>query len=312
MKKLTRFILPFLAAITMARGESTSVSEIESSYRKHAVAAQFYRWFLPYEVTEPDLTKQLDILNPEVVLVSPLGKASGHEAYLQAVGALPKNWKNAHAISNLVVKPITDQTSMVTADVDYANVGRLPDDAVYQSSLSYTGILTSPLDGLPKITELAISPKKTTPAERAFSDTYPTNRCLSLLHYWLHLVEHPERKAEPFRKLLAETYSLNYPSGEITTFEAFEKWIKGPASMVKASRHTLSNIVVTPMETANHFRLEATLDWCGILLDESQMTAQTRHIWQIIDDPTARFAKVSKIDVQITKAIQVIEKVESN
>ncbi|MBL4767678.1 MAG: hypothetical protein JKY94_08185 [Rhodobacteraceae bacterium] len=58
----------------------------------------------------------------------------------------------------------------------------------------------SPSDGsvLPMLSNVLIERNSATTADM-WTDAYPENRALSLVHYYLALVEDPARNAEPFR-----------------------------------------------------------------------------------------------------------------
>ena len=288
------------ASVIPAGGQSMSdptVAEIENGYRRHAAMAQLHRWFLLYEEPRYGIGNQLDILDPAVSVSSGLGTANGHEEYAARVRQIPSEWNNAHDVGNVDVRVGEDGSVSLSADVTYLNQGLLPDGAVRSADLTYTTTLLPSDDVLPKFASIAIEQNAEGTAE-TFEPEYAENRTRALVHYWLALIEDPSRNAEPVREILAEDFALNFSSGPITDFAGFEAWLAGPASAVRASTHGVENLAVR--ETGEgRYRVTMEFPWNGILPDETQMVARTKHTWEVEDDPTERFARIRRMDVEV-------------
>lgn len=277
--------------------EDLSVEEIVQGYKKHAAMAQLYRWYIGYEEPRYGIENQLDILDKEIHVVSGLGEANGHEEYAARVKQIPDTWKNAHNVKTAEVSVAVDGAISMTVTITYLNQGLLPDGQVRTADLTYTTSLAPSESVLPKFTDIRIA-QNSDGTQETFVSAYGENRVRSLVHYWLALIEDPARNPEPVREILAEGVSLNFSSGTITDFEGFKAWLAGPASQVKASTHTIGDFA---QEAAgdNTYRATMTFDWNGILPDDTELTAKTRHTWVIVDDPNDRFAKIKTIDVEV-------------
>ena len=274
-----------------------TVTEIENGYKRHAALTQLHRWYLLYEEPAYGIDNQLDILAPDVTVSSGLGTAKGHEEYAARVQQLPTEWKNAHDVKDVDVEIAEDGSIALTATITYLNQGLLPDGAVRSADLTYDTRL-APTDGvLPEFSEIAIAQDAEGTAE-TFESAYGDNRMLALVHYWLALIEDPARNAAPVAEILADDFALNFSSGAITDLEGFEAWLKGPGSAVRASTHGIENFEQERLDDGT-YRVTMEFPWNGILPDEMQMVARTKHTWLVEDDPTERFARIKRVDVEV-------------
>jgi ketosteroid isomerase-like protein len=187
--------------------------------------AQYHRWYQFYERSEGGVENALDILAEDVVVISGLGTANGHDQYAERVMQLPTTWQNAHDVRDVQVTVNEDGTMALTADITYLNAGLMEDGGIRTADLTYTMALI-PTDGvLPVFTEITIAQNSVGTADE-FVDAYAKNRVLSLVHYWLALIEDPTRNPEPVREILADDFALNFSSGAITDFAGFEDVIE--------------------------------------------------------------------------------------
>ncbi len=302
---MTRY-LHLLVATTCAAAFLTTAAhavrdmateEIELGYMKHAALAQLHRWYLLYEEPRYGIANQLDILDPEIRLKSSLGEGQGHDQYKERVKQIPAEWKNAHYLKSADVAVADDGTVSMTANITYLNQGMLADGSVRTADLTYTTQLKPTDTVLPKFTSIEIGQNSEGAAD-AFVSAYGENRMRSLVHYWLALIEDPARDAEPVREILADGFSLNFSSGAINDFEGFRAWLAGPGSAVKASTHEIGDFTHALTADGN-YTITMTFDWNGILPNDAEMTAKTRHTWVVVDDPTQRFARIKTMDVEV-------------
>jgi hypothetical protein len=164
---------------------------------------------------------------------------------------------------------------------------------VRTAELAYTTTL-QPTDAvLPEFSQIEITQLSEGTAPE-FRPAYPENRILSLMHYWLALIEDPKRRLEPFREVLANGFELQFSSGPITDFKAFEQWFRGPASAMVASTHEISNFSCESID-GNTYRAQADFAWQGILPNDQRMVGETRHSWTVVDDPKERFARIQTL-----------------
>lgn len=304
-KKTNVFITFILTLLFQSNALATDMktSDIVQGYIKHATKAQLYRWYQLYENQNTTIENALDILDPNVIVNSSLGVANGHEDYSKRVSKIPKTWKNAHDVKKVNIDVAEDGNIDMTVNIVYSNQGMLPDNNIRTAELTYTTSLKSTDSVLPKFGQIKIGPNpdaKEAPKVDKFEDLYPKNRILSLVHYWLAIIEDPKRNPEPAHDILANGFSLNFSSGTITDFAGFKKWLLGPASQVKASTHIISDFSYEPIDDFS-YKATMTFDWNGILPNDKEMTAKTKHTWTVIDNPKERFARIQNIDVEIIK-----------
>lgn len=270
--------------------------DIETGYLDHAAMAQFLRWFQLYERPAGGVDNAVDVLAPDVVLRTSLGDVQGHETYRAAVSALP-DWQNTHHVTQAFTAIDAEGRASLTARIRYENIGILPDGQVQESEISYSVNFTREEDLLPKIAAITIIPEAPKAGE-VFEDAYPEMRARSLLHYYLAIVEDPSRDAEPAREIFSDSFSLAFPSGDITDFKGFAAWLAGTAEQIKASTHRIENLkMVSTSDIAMTFEFE--LDWAGFALDDTELVARTKHVWSIENNIADRFAMITSVDVEI-------------
>lgn len=280
--------------------------EVRQGFEEHAAAAQFYRWYQVYERPEGGIGNALDILSDDVSVTSSLGTANGRDEYAARVSQLPDTWHNAHHVKSTAFTRDADGALMLNAEITYQNTGMLPDNAVRQAELSYAISFERSESGvLPLLSSVAIAPNGDAieNGDAAFEDAYAANRMLSLVHYWLALIEDPARDPEPVREILADTFSLNFSSGAITDFEGFKDWLAGPGSQVAASTHVVENFSARHVE-GQTYALSVDFDWTGITPDGTVLVAKTRHNWTAVNDVTERFARIKTVDVEVLESFR--------
>ncbi|SFJ89443.1 hypothetical protein [Jannaschia pohangensis] len=298
MSRLLTALTAAAIALTTTEGAAEMTpDEIRQGYRNHAAMAQYHRWYQVYERPEGGIANALDILTPDVTVTSGLGTANGHEEYAARVTQLPATWNNAHHVGSTEIVHSEDGAMTLTAQIVYQNLGMLPDGAARQADLTYAVELVPGEGVLPLLSSVVIT-QNGEPVSGEFRDAYAENRVLSLVHYWLALIEDPARDPEPVREILVDAFSLNFSSGAITDFNGFADWLAGPGSQIAASTHVISNFSVE--ETGdNTYAMTVDFDWSGILPDDSVMVARTRHSWAVVNDPTERFARIKAVDVEV-------------
>jgi hypothetical protein len=271
--------------------------DVRQGYVKHAAMAQLHRWYQIYENPETLIANQLDFLARDIKLKSGLGEGVGHEAYVQRIDQLPKAWKNAHFVRSSVIKIGADGVIGLEASLTYLNQGMKPDGSVRTAELAYTTTLRPTDTVLPEFSQIEITQlsEGTVPE---FRPAYPANRVLSLMHYWLALIEDPKRRLEPFREVLADGFELQFSNGPITDFRAFEQWFRGPASAVVASTHVIDNFSCERVDR-NTYRVQVDLAWQGIIPNDQAMVGKARHRWTVVDDPKERFARIKTLAVDV-------------
>ena len=274
-----------------------TTQDITDGYKKHAALAQLHRWYLMYEEPKYGIGNALDSLSEGISVKSGLGEAVGHEQYAERVKKLPTTWKNAHHVKSPVLTFNDDKSILLSTDITYQNQGLLENGVVRTAELTYTMSLTPSDTVLPKFTAIEIAQNSDGTTEE-FVSRYAENRLSSLVHYWLALIEDPARNPEPVKEILADKFSLNFSSGAITDFDGFKEWLAGPGSQIKASTHVISNLS-HKLTGDNEYTLTMDFDWAGILPNDTEMTAKTRHTWIVKDDVTERFARIQDVSVEV-------------
>ena len=297
----------------IATSFSPNQEAIKSGFKEHAIMAQFHRWYQIYERPAGGIDNALDILADNVTVKSGLGTANGHEEYAKRVQQLPKEWKNAHHIKTADITFDADDNAILNAKVAYQNIGMLPNEQLREAQLNYNIEIEQANTVLPLLSKITITTdggatqKSGGIIQPEYKDAYANNRMLSLVHYWLALIEDPSRNPEPVKEILADNFSLNFSSGAITDFNGFKKWLAGPASQVAASTHILRNFSAEKIKQ-NEYTLSVDFEWFGILPNGAELVAKTRHRWTASNDVTERFARIKTVDVEVLEPFRPRQK----
>ena len=287
-----------MEALELARTVPTmSAQAVKEGYVRNASLAQLYRWYQFYENDDAVLANQLDILATDVSVISGLGEANGHDEYSARVTQIPSEWDNAHIVKSTDITTNDDGSISMIVNITYLNQGLMEDGTVRMADLTYDAVLEATDSLLPVFANISIGQNEVGTANEFVSE-YEANRLKSVLHYWLAIIEDPKRDAAPVREILAEDFVLNFSSGPITSYEGYEAWLKGPGSQVSASTHSVTDFDFEQLGEGI-YRMNATLDWQGILPNGNEMVARTRHTWTVEDDPSERFARIKTVDVDL-------------
>lgn len=298
-------VLTFASSSAVLSASMTD-RDIKNGYLEHAAKAQFYRWYQYYERADGGLDNAIDILSSDVFIKSTLGEATGIDAYRERVKLLPTSWKNAHLVKHIDTAVKEDGSVALNAQITYLNEGANEDGSLRAADLNYTTQLASSDTLLPKFSSIEITIDK--PSNIIdYQDVYATNRALSVVHYWLAIIEDPTRDPEPAKEILAEGFSLNFSSGAITNFDDFKAWLAGPASSVAASTHVVKNFSAQA-DSDQNITLTVGFEWQGITPDGTHLEAETLHNWRLSNDVTERFARIKSVDVEIIKPFQPVSK----
>lgn len=285
--------------------DAATDSHFQKTIDDHLAKAQFYRWYQLYErpITNNRVQNQLDILDNDIIITSAAGQQKGKQGYPARL-ALFKGWENAHHVQSVEVTSIGDGSYKLTANIEYQNIK--PNGEKNSYRLNYDTRLQDTDSLLPQFTEITIKP--TGVSDLTFEDAYPTNRALSLMHYFLALMEKLDGNVAPFKELLAPEFAFNFSSANnnIQTVEALSAWLNTVPSQLKQSSHYPENFSVTVTKEGQYL-VSVDFDWYGITKSDQKMTAKTRHSWVIIDNPEERFARLKSINVEAIKPFQQVK-----
>ncbi len=279
---------------------------IQNSYRGQAALAQFYRWFQFYDDDQILLQNQLAVLDENALFQTNIGRGEGRNAYVAKIENLPTEWKNSHFVRTVMVNYPNKNSVRLNADIVYMNDGALAQEAVHSSEVKFRVIFEdkssssrssgpssdTPL-ALPVMTKVEIAPGLggITPTYR---QSYSDNRLKSLLHYWLYLVENPQRDASQFEEILSDEFKLNFPSGRITSDEGLKEWLAGPASAAQAIHYRVRDFSYDTFDDGE-YEIKVELDWYGLMAGGEQLTGRVSQNLLVRDDRSKPFAQIISI-----------------
>ncbi|TBR37769.1 hypothetical protein CBF23_013830 [Marinomonas agarivorans] len=277
----------------------------ESTLKSHLAKVQLYRWYQLYErpMNDARIANQMALFDENIIINSTSGQLKGKPNYPDALQRF-KGWKNAHHVQSVTVTNTEKGAYQLTANIIYQGIK--PDGEKSSYRIDYNTKLTSNGDLLPVFANIDLN--VTGPAPVTFDDSYADNRMLSLLHYWLALMEQLDGNVEPFKEILTDDFRLNLSAknNNINNIESFTKWLNGVPLQLQQSSHHIKNFSAQQIG-ADLYQLQVDFDWYGIMKTGQRMTAKTRHIWQVVDNPNERFARVQKVDVETLEDFKILK-----
>jgi len=274
---------------------------IRNSHRHHAALAQLLRWYLYYEEPDAPIENVLDLLADDVYMKMAAGEGRGKDLFVAANAGVPRDWQNAHVIVDDQFEVTNATTSAMAVEIEYSNLGAEADGSLRAARLRYEIGLTAQADSvLPLVSSLTASPIAEG-ATTEFTAAYADNRCASLLHYWVALIDGPNTSVEALTEILAEDFELDFPSGSIADIEQLQRWLEGPAAAFEATSHLFENLRVTAIDERS-FVIDVDMEWAGIEAD-GIVTARTRHKWNVVDNPLDRFAKIKTVTAEVLREV---------
>jgi hypothetical protein len=176
--------------------------------------------------------------------------------------------------------------------LDLLHGGQVPTGDVTHSA----ELITSSTE-LPKFpaTQLAQNGVAATAEDLA---AYPINRLMSVLQYWIAIIDSPTRDAAHIQEILAERFRLNFPTGKVDSMEELAAWLAGVRKRVRSNTHTVADMSYTTVGK-NQYRMVAELDWEGVDSNGGEWIGKSRHNWLVTDNEAERFARIVSIDVDM-------------
>lgn len=268
---------------------------IRASHTSHAALAQFYRWFQHYEHADIPLNDHLLLLSPDARFKTVSGDAVNVAAYQQQASKVPNVWKNAHFVRKVNINVDEKASVRLDADIVFVNRGALEQNNIHAGQLHMHSILgkseQEKMSNLPKIQEVMMNQYAFGEVD-FFRSSYGENRLKSLLHYWLSLIENPDRKPEYFDSVLSEEFRTNFSDNLLTSNEGLRTWLAGPVGEGQAMHYRVRNVKIDSLGE-NKYSLVAEMDWYGLMNNGDQLSGRVNHVFAVIDDFEKPFATIT-------------------
>ncbi len=178
----------------------------------------------------------------------------------------------------------------------------VPDAPVFEGSTLIASPMAAPVDGpvTPDIIRNSPSEHEAMAAlygERAgFRENAAHAKARAVVHRWLAGIERSVRSVDEVAPLFAESFTITFTSGPITSLDGIAAWLDGPPATMEATRHVLHDVTVEPLGD-DRYAVGMEMEWDGLRPDGRRMTARTRHDWQMVDVGGAM--KIMTVDVEI-------------
>ncbi|MFE3659986.1 hypothetical protein [Streptomyces sp. NPDC059165] len=261
-----------------------------SSRRAHAAKAQFYRWFQRYErhneqpsPVDP-VERQLQIFADRFEIVTADGRAiTTRDAYRDVTAARRPGERHTHHVNRVTVTELGTDRLKLAAEATHQRVDT--SGSTTSAQVRYEGELIGSVDFEPLFTRLTMTEGERT-RDAEFTDAYPANRSLSVVHRFLCLVDASELGAYGFDEILA-------PDGELDLVLAFREvrdrrelaqWLRESSQRVAAgtSRHGVENFRVSSARD-DLYTIGMDFDWHGTARAGDLMAARLRYEWTLRD-----------------------------
>ncbi|MEM9621731.1 MAG: hypothetical protein AAF993_08790 [Pseudomonadota bacterium] len=140
-------------------------------------------------------------------------------------------------------------------------------------------------------------------------NTIMRSRVLALKHRWHALVENPVKRAGPFREIIADGFTMDWERGSLSGFDALVDWVESTKA-IAAARHDIAAFDCSQadaLDNEQHYNAQFEFAWSGISQEGQPMQAESQHRWLVVDDPSARFARIKRMDVHFKVPFHIVE-----
>lgn len=221
----------------------------------------------------------------------------------------------------LQIDPRADSTNLTTASLAFTNEGKSCDlselsDLIRASKPAYLScndltwpnpceratIASTTLAGSfdnseqPLLTDIALDNGKDHQEENA-RPTAIEHRILALKHRWHAIVEAPEKVPAALGELITPSFDMQWGYGGLSGFAELSTWLTKSAASMDAARHDIAAFA-WQSTGQNTYQAEFDFVWYGYSNDLEPMHAESRHIWQIVDDPQDRYPRICQMSVE--------------
>ena len=162
---------------------------------------------------------------------------------------------------------------------------------------------------LPLLTEIALS--NTHEENKAPNPTAIAHRILALKHRWHAIVEAPNKTSAALKELIAPSFEMHWGYGGLKGFSELSDWLTKSAASMDAARHDIAAFS-WDATGSNTYRAEFEFVWFGYSRELEPMHAESRHIWQIEDDPQERYPRIRQMTVEFTTPFHPVSGVNND
>mmetsp|Transcript_13407 Transcript_13407/g.32875 ORF Transcript_13407/g.32875 Transcript_13407/m.32875 type:complete len:262 (+) Transcript_13407:141-926(+) len=159
------------------------------------------------------------------------------------------------------------------------------------------------------------------PEQKVLHDEYLRFRFLSLLNFYLYIVDnHVDRTSKDMKLILADEFLLDFNGLKITSMKDFNGWFYGKAAEAPICSHRYKNLKIASLnDGSGEYMLAFDLLWNGIVEDTGvHMIGKTNCTWTVLEgDPMHGKAKIktmlvrSIVDFQAVENSNVLQKKDS-
>ncbi|MCX4781702.1 hypothetical protein [Streptomyces sp. NBC_01264] len=256
------------------------------SRRRHAATAQFHRWFQLYERPRDAerVERQLRLFADRFEITTADGRRiTSRDAYREGITAYGAEERHAHHVRHLAVTEIDPDHLRLDAEVHYERLDA--SGRTTRATIAYEGELIGSADFEPLFTTLKMTVADRS-AEGTFTDAYPANRALSVIHRFLSLVEAPDLGGSAYDEFLGPDGELDLVLGTATVTSRGElaRWLAESSQRLAAgtSRHTVEGFQVVTAQDGL-YTVGMDLDWNGATATGEPVAARLRYDWTLRD-----------------------------
>ena len=247
-------------------------------------------------MTQQRIANQLDLLTEDVTITSAAGTITGRDKYPERL-KMYEGWVNSHDVQGTNVSLNADGSLKLIASINYRNT--LPDGESNAYTISYDTRLQygdGPY-GLPQFASLNLKPAATL-EPGPLQDMYATNRVMALIHFYLFTVEGLEGDLRSYKALLTDTFILEYPAGDLTSWDALLQHVKEQQEAYESLNHEVEMAEISLIEP-NTYGLRLIFNMQGTRKDGSAVTSKVAYAWKVIDNPDEEFARIAHVRSQV-------------
>jgi len=99
---------------------------------------------------------------------------------------------------------------------------------------------------------------------------------------------------------------MDWGTGSVRGYAELEAWLANSASSMTAARHDIAGFQWL-VNSNSHFQAIFDFYWNGVSLKGEPMQAQSRHTWQVLDNPAEPFARIEHMQVEFLVPFHVVK-----
>jgi hypothetical protein len=277
--------------------DSSSLKLHGKTQAANMVKSIIYRWFQLYEgsFNQDRIGCQMDIMDDTVKIMSALGLVSGKIHFSTELNKL-NNTENSFQLGEINVYPCG--VNMYTAQSEVIYQGKNTAGETHSLVLNFEADLKKIDEFSYKFVRIKLKTDREITGD--LTETYPTNRSLSLIHHCMGLIEHQLKDPSKLTSCFLPEFKV-YPLEHepLTNQNQLINWISNINERIHDITVTPTNIQIkrSPSD-AIMYNIQFDVLFEGKNAEGKVRNSLSKNIWVVKDNPNDCLPKIQTIHVE--------------